>query len=230
MRPPLEFLMPSQMGAELIYSFVIIVCSLMVYYGTKELYELSSHKGIRYFRKAFLFFAIAYFFRYSIRFILSFFHLRTIHEFSLIVFRPIGPLTLLFFMYFSSMAVFYLLYSVMWKRWNGNSKMICIFHAVAVIIALASIISRRSDILLGINLFLFILVSFVYYIAHKDSKTKKKGHNLYVVYMLLFIFWVLNLIDILIPSFLQQFQLIIYLASSGIFLTILYKVLKKAGN
>ena len=74
MRPPLEFLMPPQIGAELIYSFVIIACSLMVYYGTKELYELSSYKGIKYFRQAFLFFAIAYFFRYSIRFILSFFN------------------------------------------------------------------------------------------------------------------------------------------------------------
>ena len=230
MRPPLEFLMPPEMGAELIYSFVIIACSLMVYYGTKELYELSSYKGIKYFRQAFLFFAIAYFFRYSIRFILSFFNIKTMHEFLPMSLGPMGPLTLFLFMYFSSMAVFYLLYSVMWKRWNGNPKIIYIFHAVAVVISLVSIISRRNDILLGINLILLILISFVYYIAHKDSKTKKKGHNLYAIYMLLFVFWILNIIDILIPSFLQQIQLLIYLASSGIFLAILYRVLKKAGN
>ena len=230
MSPPLEFLMPPEIGAELIYSFVIIVCSLMVYYATKEMYELSSYKGIKYFRLAFLFFAIAYFFRYSIRFILSFFNIRTIHEFLPMSLGPMGPLTLFLFMYFSAMAVFYLLYSVMWKRWNGNPMMIYIFHAVAVVISLVSIISRRNDILLGINLFLLILISFVYYIAHKDSKTKKKGYNLYAVYMLLFVFWILNIIDILIPSFLKQFQLLIYLASSGIFLTILYKVLKKVGD
>lgn len=230
MRPPLEFLMLSEMGAELIYSFVIIVCSLMIYYSTKEMYKLSSYKGIKYFRQSFLFFAIAYFFRYSIRFILSFFNIRTIHEFLPISLGPMGPLTLFLFMYFSSMAVFYLLYSVMWKKWNGNSKMIYILHTIAVILSLASIISRRNDILLGINLLLLVIISFVYYIAHKDSKTKKKGHNLYAVYMLLFVFWILNIIDILIPSLLQQFQLLIYLASSGIFLAILYRVLKKVGN
>jgi hypothetical protein len=230
MRPPLEYLMPPQMGAELIYSFVIIVCSLMVYYGTKELYELSSYKGIKYFRFAFLFFAIAYFFRYTIRFILSLFNIQTMHEF--MPMYLVGPLTLFLFIYFSSMAVFYLLYSVMWKRWNGNSKMIYLFHAVAVVISFLSIISRSNEILLGINLLLLVIVFFIYFIAHKDahkdSKTRK--HNLYVVYMLLFVFWTLNIIDIMIPKFLQEFQLIIYLASSFIFLTILYKVLKRAGS
>jgi len=43
-------------GTELIYSFVIMLCSLMVFFGTKQIYELSSHKGIKYFRLAFLFF------------------------------------------------------------------------------------------------------------------------------------------------------------------------------
>ena len=45
-------------GAEIIYSFVIIVCSLMIYFGTREIYNLSSYKGIKYFRQAFLLFAI----------------------------------------------------------------------------------------------------------------------------------------------------------------------------
>jgi len=230
MRPPIEFLVPSGIGVEMIYSFVIIVCSLMVYYGTRELYELSSYRGIRYFRQAFLFFAIAYFFRYSIRFILYFFNIRTMHEFFPTSLGLMGLLTLFLFMYFSSMAVFYLLYSVMWKRWNGKSRRIYLFHAAAVLISLVSIISRRNDVLLGINFIFLMLISLVYYVAHKDSKIKKGRNNLYIVYSLLFVFWVLNMVDILVPFFLQQFQLIIYLASSGIFLTILYKVLKRAGN
>ena len=59
MRLYLGNLLPHALGTELIYSFVIIICSLMVYFGTKELYELSSYKGIKYFRQAFLFFAIS---------------------------------------------------------------------------------------------------------------------------------------------------------------------------
>ena len=227
MRPPLEQAFVTGFGAELIYSFVIIVCSLMVYFETKKIYELSSHKGIKYFRQAFLFFAIAYFFRSLIKFILVFFNIRTISEFSPILF---GPITLFIFIYFSSMAVFYLLYSVMWKRWNGNSKMIYLFHAIAIVISIISISSRRNEVLFGINILLFILISFIVYIAYKDSKTKKKRNNLYVIYMLLFAFWILNIIDILIPFFLEKFRLLIYLASSGIFLAILYRVLKRSGN
>ena len=41
------------MTTEILYSFVIIFCSLMIYFGTKELYELSGHKGIKYFRYSF---------------------------------------------------------------------------------------------------------------------------------------------------------------------------------
>ena len=73
-------------GSEIIYSFVIIVCSLMIYFATKELYELSKHKGIKYFRLSFLFFAIAYFFRSFIKIVLFYFDKQEIrtenkHEF-----------------------------------------------------------------------------------------------------------------------------------------------------
>ena len=131
-------------------------------------------------------------------------------------------------MYFISMGVFYLLYSVMWKRWNGGTK-IYLFHLLAIIMSVIVIFSREPVFLLALNLFLLILVSIIFYVARKDSKNKK-SHGLYVVYNLLFIFWILNIIETLTPSFLRGFQLIIYLASSGIFLTILYKVLKKSGN
>lgn len=226
--PPIEQFFVTEFGTELIYSFAIIVCSLMVYFGTRELYKLTSHKGMKYFRQAFLFFAIAYFFRSFIKFALVLFNTKTVYEIPQIIFNTAGYATLLLFMYFSSMAVFYLLYSVMWKKWSESPKLILLFHALAVIISVASIISRNSWIILGINLFLLGTVSFVFLMVHKDSKKKK--NTLYFVYMLLFIFWILNLIDIFIPSFMQGFQLIAYLASMGIFLAILYKVLKKSGN
>ena len=115
-------------GTEVIYSFVIIACSLMVYFATKELDELSSYKGINYFRKAFLFFALAYFFRTLIKFILVFFNIPRILEFSP---KFLGPISLFLFMYFSSIAIFYLLYSVVWKKMGINSKGIYFFQILA---------------------------------------------------------------------------------------------------
>lgn len=227
MRPPIEYLMPPEIGVELIYSFVIIICCLMVYYATREMYELSSYKGLKYFRRAFLFFAIAYFFRYSIRFLLVFFDMRQIFEFSPIYF---GGIPIFIFLYSSSMAIFYLLYSVMWKNWISSKFKIYLLHALAISIALIWVLSRSIMVYWVLNLILLIFVSFVLFVAYKDSKNKQKGKGLFIIYLLLFIFWVLNVIDILIPKFLQIYQLVIYLISTLLFMIILYKVLKKTGN
>lgn len=214
------------LGAELIYSFIIIVCSLMVYFGTKELYELSFHKGIKYFRQAFLFFAIAYFFRSFVKFIMMYFHIGRIIDFFPRFF--FGPITLFIFMYFSSIAVFYLLYSVMWKKWEGNSRRIYLFHVLAAALSAVTMLSHDFLVLIGLNIFLLAFIVFVVYVARKDSRKKK--NSLYVIYALLLVFWVLNIFDILVPGFLEAFKLLIYLASLGIFLIIVYKVLKKSGS
>ena len=219
-------LMELGIETEIIYSFVIIVCSLMIYFGTKELYGLSSHKGIKYFRQSFLFFALAYFFRSFIKIILLYFGRN-----ELINFLPIfGSITLFIFMYFSSMAIFYLLYSVMWKKWDTNSKKIYLFHLLALVIAILSILFRNPFIYFSINFLLLFFVIFTFHISRNQSKEKKRKQGLHIIYTLLFLFWVLNIMDILIPKFFKTFQLFIYLTSSGIFLAMLYKVLKKVGT
>lgn len=214
-------------GTEVIYSFIIILCSLMIYFGTKELYELSSYKGLKYFRNAFLFFAIAYFFRSIIKFLLSFFDVKGIIDFPQRVFGIMtGPIALFIFMYFSSMAIFYLLYSASWKNFKEKKYTIYIFHFFAFVIALLSIIFRDPLIYLGLNLILLGLTFYTIYLA----KEKKGKHPFYKVYLLLTLFWILNILDILIPGVFSNAQILIYLASAGVFFTILYKVLKKAGS
>jgi hypothetical protein len=226
----MQQLVMQSFSTEVIYSFIIIVSSLMIYYGTKELYELSSHKGIKFFRQAFLFFALAYFFRSFIKLILLYFNVQGIFSIPPRLLNPfVSQITLIFFMYFSAMAIFYLLYSVMYKKWNYENR-IYLFHIVAVILAVFSVVSRNPFSYLGLNLLLLVFVLVVVYVSYKTSKKKIKGHNLYAIYVLLLFFWILNIIDILIPTFFQNFQLIIYLASSGIFLFMLYKVLKKTGS
>lgn len=227
MAPPIHSLLQG-IGMELIYSFVIIVCSLMIYYSTKEMYELSSYKGIKYFRQAFLFFAIAYFFKSFIKVLLVYFGASRIIDVNPM---SIGIITLFVFMYFGSLAVFYLVYSLMWKKWNGKSGILGIFHILSIAIAFISVTTRQIEILFGVNLFILAVAIFGMCITNKESKNKKKKkNNLYVIYTLLFIFWILNIIEVLIPSFLQFYQILIYIASLGIFLTILYKVLKKSGS
>ena len=213
-------------GAEILYSFVIIACSLMVYYGTKEIYKLSAYKGLKYFRQAFLFFAIAYFFRSFVKFVMIYFNVGRIMDFFPGFF--FGQITLFIFMYFSSIAVFYLLYSVMWKKWEGNSRRIYLFHILALAISAAAVFSRSLVIPLCLNIFLLAFIIVVVCIAYKNSRKKK--NSLYAIYALLLVFWVLNIFDILVPGFIETFKLLIYLISAGIFMAIAYKVLKKSGS
>lgn len=224
MIPPAPFGPPPNIGTEIIYSFVIIISSLMIYFGTKELYEISSYKGIKYFRQAFLFFASAYFFRSFIKFILFSFNIREIFEFSP---RFLGPLSMFAFIYLSTMAIFYLLYSIIWK--SLNKKSIYLFHLLAFLLSILSTLFRSRLFLLGLSILLFLFIILLVYFAYKHPGNKRKPANLYITYILLFIFWILNMIDILLPRFLQAFQLGIYLISTGIFLFILYKTLKKSG-
>lgn len=215
---------------EILYSFVIIVCSLMIYFGTKEIYELSSHKGVKYFRDAFLFFAFAYFFRSFIKLIIFYFNVPGIFLISPRILNPLfGQVTIFLFMYFSSMAIFYLLYSVMHKK-LGKEFIIYLFHFLSILVAFLSILSRNQIFYLYLNIFLFLFILSSVYISYHHSSKKTRGLNLYAIYVLLLFFWILNIVDILIPRFLKSYQVLVYLASSGVFMTILYKVLKKVGN
>ncbi|MBS3143773.1 hypothetical protein J4446_02780 [Candidatus Woesearchaeota archaeon] len=207
---------PSGFETEMIYSFVIILCCLMIYFGTKNIYKLSSYKGINYFRSAFLFFAIALFFHSFIKFILFYFKFGRIIDFRF------GAIPMFLFMYFSLISIFYLIYSIVWKKWRNIR--VFHFHIVALIISLISILFRTPDLYLLLNLLLFIFLVVIVYNLYKKSKNK----NLYLIYSLLLIFWILNIIDVMIPNFFQ-FQIIIYLASLTIFMAITYKVLKKIG-
>jgi len=220
--PPIRDFLSIGIGSELIYSFVIIACSLMIYFSTREMYELSSYKGIKYFRKAFLFFGIAFFFRYFVMFMLKFVNIPRTIEFSPRIF---GTATLFVFLYASSMSIFYLLYSIIWKKFNFNQKGIYVFHLLAIIISIASIFTQNVGTLLSMQFGLFLCVAVLSFVFHKE----KKGLQLRLIYLLLFIFWIFNIISILIPDFFILSKVIVYLVSLGLFLSITYKVLRTIG-
>ena len=206
---------------ELLYSLIIIICSIVIYFITKELYELSSHQGIKYFRQAFLFFVIAYFLRSFIKVLLHYFNVVEIFDIPKHIFPHV---TLFIFMYFSSMAVFYLLYSVIWK--GGDENRVYLFHGLALIIAVLSAITKDITIRLIIHLFLLLVVFYIVYYSY----SKEKNKSLFFIYVLLLVFWILNIFDILIPNVLRTFQLALYVASALIFFFILYKVISVLGG
>lgn len=206
-------------GTELLYAFVIIAVSLIIYFSTKELYELSKHKGIKYFRLAFLYFAIAYFFRTFILFLVRYLNIGRILDFSP---RLFGPITMFIFMYASTMAILYLLYSLIHKKLGENK--LTLFHIIAIAISAVTVFTRNVGILLWIQALLLI---FIITIGYQSYKKSDKNKSLYIIYILLFIFWMLNILDIIIPDFFRLTKLFIYLVSVLLFLIIQHKVSRK---
>lgn len=209
------------LGIELAYSTVIIISCLIVYFGTKELFELSQYKGIKYFRNAFLFFALAYFSRFFIKymFILSG---GTIGSRFQVIFA-----SMLIFIFASTLAVLYLFSSVMWKKLERLKVKTWHIYGAALLITLLTVLPANPILPLLLQLVLMIFVILVSYIRLKKTKRKAPLHG---VYMLLFVFWLLNIFDVLISNLLSVIQLGIYLVSIVLFLVILYKVAKAIGG
>lgn len=210
----------------MIYAFVIVIASLIIYLTTKELYELSNHKGIKYFRLGFLFFGIAYAFRFLTQWVLVQYSYSIA---SLLNPETLGSIALAIFMYANTAGILYLWAGVQWKKIKNQKSAIPLLHIIAAGITILSISTSSLLILLAVQLFIIVVLAVTTYNATKKKKAKH-FFGTYVIYLLLALFWMLNIIDVLVPNALQTMQLLIYLASLGLFLFIQYKVVKKTGG
>lgn len=217
-----RFLINPNFLIELVYLVVLMVSCLVIYFKTREIYKLTSHKGIKYFSMTFLAFAAAYFLRF----------------FSKILFlglillgtrpppREFLPLTTLLLLYSGFMATFYLLYGLSSKRLGKFlPETTDTLHVVAILLSSIILFLNIPIIFIGIILALLLYLLFVGYSDYKKPKQKPLP-QFYMVYFLLILFSMFNIVDILIPDFFGIIQALIYLFSISLFLFIAYKVLK----
>ena len=208
---------------ELIYSLVVILSCFLIYIKTKELYDLTSYKGVKYFRNTFLFFGITYF----VRFIL---HLVFISRIDRVFFKSIGLFEIAFFImsYSSTMALIYLIYSVFWKELNNKFfSNIKYFNLIALIMAFISIIIRVPLAIFIFQAFIILLLIIIGYSLYKKKKHKGNLSQLYLVYVLIFILWIVSNILEFITYFSPAIGLIVYALSILSFVIILLKVFRK---
>lgn len=216
-------LAPFAFYIELIFSLIVTMTCFVIYHKTKELYILSKHKGIEYFRKTFLFFGIAFLARFFLR--------------SAIVILPRGAKPIFLRMnpwmgtisfivsYASTMALIYLIYSIYYKKINKNIlKKTYIIHAFAITIALSSMFFHNKIIMLILQFLLFILFGIIS--LKKYRNTKKNTKNLFLVYLAIIGLWIISNILEVLSFFTPVPSIIIYTISIIIFAKILDKVLK----
>jgi hypothetical protein len=211
--PPI-FFNSALFGMELLFAVIIFVLCLIIYLKTKESYQLTKHRGIKYFRDAFLFFGISYLVRFSFMLAKLFFDIR--------LFRgELGSLFILPLGYLSTIAIFYLGLSIVWRKFN-TKYLIFFSHTTAVLLAITSFITRSHLILIYIQSLFLIITVILIFINHKKKKSSVK-----IIYVFIFIFWLINLWAIIPGKFLaMEYKILFHLISVGLFGIVYYKISK----
>ncbi|MFH1506456.1 MAG: hypothetical protein ABIE94_05735 [archaeon] len=213
-------MMQTNLWVDAIYTLIIILASGIIYTKTREIYALTGHKGIKYFRNVFLFFAISYLAHF---FLLSPRIWRTV-EFANLIF----PTILFITVYASTAAVLYLLYSAMWKKTHkGFFAKSWLLHVIALVVAILTILFSVPLLFVILQAIIFIYAAIMSYLNHRKAKTKKGFSKVYYIYILLFVFWILNTFATALPPFFLQIKLFVYAISIILFIIILTRVVKR---
>lgn len=209
--------------AEIAYTFFVVILLFLVYAKTKDLFDLTKHKGIQYFRDAFLFFGLAY----LARFILQAITFGITQLDTMISLRIIVPIIVLPLGYLSTLAIFYLAYSTIWKKFKVDYFAL-IAHCTAGIISVVAFFSRSPEVLSLVQLPIIIFILGITVYKHqKATQQKKKQSSTTLLYFLISLFWLVNLVLFTPGRFVpREFRFVLQIVSLGVFLVLYYKVTK----
>lgn len=186
---------------ETIYTLLVIIPSLIIYYKTNKLYEFSKYRGIKYFSNAFLFLSIGFFIRYFIMInnVLAGYQHQTIQAHSLLL------IVMAFFLILPGM---FLLYALIWKNFEKkkySKKPINIpvffIYATSLILAITDYLMNSLILMYLSQILLFSVASIIAYKKYK--KTKQYFRQFYFISMTLFLI-------IMIVNFIAQYTINTY--------------------
>lgn len=213
-----HFFDPLFFGMEITFSIIAFIFCFLIYHKTGESYELTKYEGIRYFRDSFLFFGLSYLVRFMfILVLLSRFTFDLILPRAIIVAFLILPLG-----YFSTVGIFYLIFSTIWKKFKGKN-LIILGHVLAVSLSLISFSGKSHLILLLLQSFLLLLGIILNSIMLKGEK---RVTMIRMLYLLVSVLWLANLWIAGRPRPFSYIGILFQFASLGVFLLIYYKISK----
>ena len=210
---------PTRLTVELGYTLIVVSLCFMIFFKTREIYDLTKHKGVKYFRITFLFFGLAHLFRFLS--ILAILIKITFDIYSYIYIFKI--FTMVFVGYFSTMAILSLTYSTIWNKLQIKHTLL-LFNAIAVLISGIAFISRSHSLLI---LSQAVLLSFTIIMATRMHSKSRKISRLSILYVLFFLFWIANLFTIGPRMFLPiEIHIVFQAISIAVVGVIYYKVTK----
>jgi hypothetical protein len=209
---------PLILGTELTFTVITVVFCFLIYFKTKEIYDLSKYEGIRHFRMAFLFLGLSY----LVRFFSSLLMLSRA-EFHFILPRELfAALFILPMGYFSTIGIFYLIFNFMRKKFK---HLVLMGHIIAAILSLTSFVTRSSFVLFWLQLLLLILAVILISLRRNSEK---KFSKIRVLYLLVALLWLINLLVAerrhLFPL---PIEIILHTVSLVLFAVVYYKISKQ---
>jgi len=212
---------PIEIGLiELVYFLLISGISLYIYWKTKEIYDLTRHKGIRHFRNIFLFFALAYAFR-----LVHIVYMFSRELYGLDFPRVVFPLSLLAVSYLSTMAIFSIIIAMAGTK-DEEGIISILLHTIAFLSTLVVLLAQTSMYLVYIQTLIFI-ASLTYVLWKR--RMHLSAQNL-VTYISLFTFWVLSTSAISLRFFNFPLKFGLYAISVIIFLSVVIRIRKRLSD
>ena len=209
---------------ELAYALLIAAICLIIFLKTDKFFRLSLHHGIQYFRNAFLFYGVAF----IVRYIYGVFSDMSIAYSEIL---RVG------FEYFLIMAGFFLLYSLIWKKFDSekDSSMfngrIMVFHAIALVLAILDNLWQTYFFMFASQIIVFLSASLISYSNYRKNRKTHKFLKFHLIAMLLgLVAWIINLLDATYFNWRHIFLVDIGILNTIFFLLFLYGVIKITKN
>jgi hypothetical protein len=209
-------------------AIVVLICALIVI-KTDKLFKLSFHDGIRYLRNAFFFYGVAFVIRYFIKFL---FEINYLSYYSFLVDS--------LFEFFLVMAGFFLLYSLLWKKFENRGPLsfssllnprVLIFYTLAIVIVLLDFLWINYLFMFLTQVLIFVYVSFISYSNYRKDNYQHRFPKFYFVAMVIALFaWILNALAQIYFNWDQIIMINVYLLNALFFLLFLYGVIKVTKN
>jgi hypothetical protein len=210
---------------KIIYGLIVSIICIIIVLKTDRLFRLSLHNGIRYFRNAFLFFGIAFFFRFILG--APFFDNINVSYTSIID---------LLFEFFLIMAGFFLLYSLLWKRFAREENkypsslftpIVITFYSISILLSIADTLWQTYLFMFFSQIFLFGFTTIISFINYINGKKEHKFLKFYLLAMFLsLVAWILNALASIYFLWNPIVLINIYIINLIIFLLFLFGVVK----
>jgi len=206
------FIIENKEILKILYGLIISIICFFIVLRTDRMFRLSLHQGIRYFRNAFFFYGLGFLARYifGTPLLTSYFN----SNYFLV--------TKIFLEFFLTMAGFFLLYSLVWKKFEISGENyfssllnppILIFYLLAIMIISLDNLWGGYFFMFSSQIIIFLFASAISIVNYTKNGSRHKFLKFYFLAMILsLIAWILNSL----AALLTEWDQIILINISGI--------------